>query len=123
MSPPITVVPAPQFAGGVSSAELAPGGWRERIAQLAAGDSLALPPPAVAYLERMRELGFTRRLIDIERDSWILITAHMPDQVPGMMALKQAQLEHEAVRGLYLDLADLVALLDYWGRPSGGTGW
>ena len=33
---------------------------RERIAQLAAGDSLALPPEAVAYLDRMRELGFRR---------------------------------------------------------------
>ena len=29
---------------------------RERIAQLAAGDSLALPPEAVAYLDRLREL-------------------------------------------------------------------
>jgi len=30
---------------------------RERIAQLAAGDSLALPLEAVAYLDRLRELG------------------------------------------------------------------
>jgi hypothetical protein len=29
------------------------------IGRLAAGDSLALPPEAVAYLRRMRELGFT----------------------------------------------------------------
>lgn len=42
---------------------------RERIGQLTAGDSLALPPEVVAYLDRMRELGFRPRLIDIERDS------------------------------------------------------
>jgi DNA-binding transcriptional MerR regulator len=30
---------------------------RERIVQLAAGDSLALPAEAVAYLDRLRELG------------------------------------------------------------------
>jgi DNA-binding transcriptional MerR regulator len=80
---------------------------RERIAQLAAGDSLALPPAAVAYLHRMRELGFRERLIEVERDSWILIAAQMPDEVPALMAVKQAQIEHETLRRLYLDLGDL----------------
>jgi DNA-binding transcriptional MerR regulator len=81
---------------------------RERIAKLAAGDSLALPPEAVAYLDRMRELGFRERLIEVERDSWILITAQMPDEVPAFMAIKQAQIEHEDLRRLYLDVGDLV---------------
>ncbi|SOD98660.1 MerR family transcriptional regulator [Blastococcus haudaquaticus] len=81
---------------------------RERIAQLAAGDSLALPPEAVAYLDRMRELGFRQELIDIERDSWILIAAQIPDQVSAFMAIKHAQIEHETLRRLYLDLGDLV---------------
>ena len=80
---------------------------RERIAQLAAGDSLALPPPAVAYLERMREFGFPERLIEVERDSWILIAAQMPDQVPALMAIKHAQIEHETLRRLYLDIGEL----------------
>ncbi len=80
---------------------------RERIAQLAAGDSLALPPEAVAYLERMRALGFRERLIEIERDSWILIAAQMPDEVPALMAIKHAQIEHETLRRLYLDIGDL----------------
>jgi DNA-binding transcriptional MerR regulator len=80
---------------------------RERIAQLAAGDSLALPPEAVAYLNRMRELGFPERLIEIERDSWILIAAQMPDEVPALMAIKHAQIEHETLRQLYLDVGDL----------------
>ncbi len=81
---------------------------RERIAQLAAGDSLALPPAAVAYVERMREYGFPERLIEIERDSWILIAAQMPDRVADFMAIKHAQLEHDGLRRLYLDLGDLV---------------
>jgi DNA-binding transcriptional MerR regulator len=80
---------------------------RERIAQLAAGDSLALPPVAVAYLTRMRELGFPERLIEIERDSWILMAAQMPAEVPAMMAIKHAQIEHETLRRLYLDVGDL----------------
>lgn len=36
---------------------------RERIVQLAAGESLALPPEAVAYLDRLRELGIPERMI------------------------------------------------------------
>ncbi len=81
---------------------------RERIAQLAAGDSLALPAEVVAYLDRMRELGFPERVIEIERDSWILLAAQMPDQVRGFMALKRGQIEHETLRRLYLDVGDLV---------------
>jgi DNA-binding transcriptional MerR regulator len=80
---------------------------RERIAQLAAGESLALPPEAVAYLDRMREFGFRESLIEIERDSWILIAAQMPDEVPAFMAIKHAQIEHETLRRLYLDVGDL----------------
>jgi DNA-binding transcriptional MerR regulator len=81
---------------------------RERIAQLAAGDSLALPPEAVAYLDRMRELGFRERLVEVERDSWILLAAQMPEQIPAFMAIKQAQLGNEALCRLYLDVGDLV---------------
>ena len=84
---------------------------RKRIATLAAGDSLALPPEVVAYLDRMRELGFLERLIEVERDSWILISAQMPDEVPALMAIKQGQIEHAPLRRLYLDVGDLVFCL------------
>ena len=80
---------------------------RERIAKLAAGDSLALPPEVVAYLDRMRALGFRERLIEIERDSWILIAAQLPEQVPALMSIKQAQVENEQLRRLYLDIGEL----------------
>ncbi|EWT01975.1 MerR family transcriptional regulator [Intrasporangium oryzae NRRL B-24470] len=81
---------------------------RERIAKLAAGDSLALPAEAAAYVERMRELGFAERLVEVERDSWILIAAQMPEAVPALMAIKHAQLEDTDLRRLYLDIGDLV---------------
>jgi len=38
---------------------------RERVAELAVGDRLALPPEAVEYLERLRELG-----VPIVRSRW-----------------------------------------------------
>lgn len=80
---------------------------RSRIAQLTAGDSLALPPEAVAYLDRMRELGFRERIVEVERDSWILIAAQMPEEVPAFMAMKHATLENERLRRLYLAMGEV----------------
>ncbi|MCK9901809.1 MerR family transcriptional regulator [Parafrankia colletiae] len=77
---------------------------RERIAQLAAGDSLALPPEAVAYLDRMRELGLPEQMIEGERDAWILVAAQLPEHMPLYMTLKQQQLDDPATLQLYHDL-------------------
>ncbi len=81
---------------------------RERVAKLAAGDSLALPPEAVAYLDRMRALGFPELLVGGERDSWILVAAQLPEQMPFYMAMKQQQLDDPATVKLYRDLADAI---------------
>lgn len=81
---------------------------RQRIAQLAAGESLALPPEVTAYLARTRELGFHRRVIEIERDSWILAAAQIPEQVPALMAIKRQQIEDPVFRALYLELGEIV---------------
>lgn len=80
---------------------------RVQLRLLAGGDSLALPPSVVAYVNRMRELGFPDRLVEIERDSWILIAAQAPDQVDAMMQIKRAQIEHPLLRQLYRDVGDL----------------
>lgn len=81
---------------------------RERIAQLAAGDSLALPAEAAAYLSRLRELGFSERFIGGERDAWILVAAQLPEQMPLYMEMKQQQLEDPESLGLYRDLAQTI---------------
>jgi len=82
---------------------------RERIAQLAAGDSLALPPEAVAYLDRLRGLGLPEPMIEGERDAWILVAAQLPEQMSFYMTLKQQQLDDPATVELYRDLADAIA--------------
>jgi DNA-binding transcriptional MerR regulator len=79
---------------------------RKRVAELAAGDSLALPPAAVDYVERMRELGLPERAIEMERDAWILVAAQIPDQMPALMALKRDQIESPAVLAMYFDLVE-----------------
>lgn len=74
---------------------------RRRIARLAAGESLALPPEVVEYLARVRELGFDERIVTIERDSWILIQAQMPDAVPELMSIKRAMIEEPGARDMF----------------------
>jgi len=81
---------------------------RERIAQLAAGESLALPPEAVAYLGRLRETGIPEAMVEAERDAWILVAAQLPEQMPFYMAMKSQQLDDPHVVELYRDLADLL---------------
>jgi DNA-binding transcriptional MerR regulator len=81
---------------------------RERIAQLATGDSLALPPEAVAYLDRLRELELPEPMIQGEGDAWILVAAQLPEQMPVYMTMKQQQLDDPATVELYRDLADAI---------------
>lgn len=81
---------------------------RQRIAQLAAGDNLALPPEAAAYLARLREIGLPERLIEGERDAWILVAAQLPQHMATFMALKAAQLDVPEQGDLYRDLAEAI---------------
>jgi DNA-binding transcriptional MerR regulator len=82
---------------------------RERIARLATGDSLALPPDAVAYLDRLRRLELPELLVEGERDAWILVAAQLPELMSFYMTMKQQQLDDPATVELYRDLADAIA--------------
>lgn len=81
---------------------------RRRIAGLAAGDSLALPPAAVAYLGRLRSIGVPEPMVEAERDAWILVAAQLPEQMPFYMRMKEQQLGDPGVRDLYRDLAEVI---------------
>ena len=81
---------------------------RVRIAKLAAGDSLVVPQEVVAYLDRLRELGVSERMVEGERDGWILIAARWPDRIPEWMPDKFAQLEDPQVVRLYRVLGDVL---------------
>lgn len=81
---------------------------RRRIAQLAAGESLALPSEAVSYLGTLREIGVPERMVQAERDAWILVAAQLPEAMPFYMELKQQQIADPGVQELYLDLARVI---------------
>jgi DNA-binding transcriptional MerR regulator len=80
---------------------------RQRIAMLAAGDSLALPPEAVAYLQALRAAGICEEMVDAERDAWILVAAQLPERMPFYMHMKIQQLDDPRVRELYRDLTEV----------------
>ncbi|GIE85633.1 MerR family transcriptional regulator [Actinoplanes regularis] len=81
---------------------------RRQIAQLAAGDHAALPAEVTFYLQRLREIGASERMVQAERDGWILITARWPDQVREWMPAKLAQLEDPRMVRLYRVLSQIL---------------
>lgn len=80
---------------------------RKQIAQLAAGDSLALPPEVVAYLDRLREIEVSEPVVEAERDGWILLAARWPDRIGEIMSGKFAQLDDPQVVRLYRVISEL----------------
>lgn len=67
---------------------------------------MALPPEAVEYLDRLRELDIPERAIEMERDAWILVAAQIPEQMAALMTLKRAQIDDPAVTAMYVDLVE-----------------
>lgn len=80
---------------------------RKQIAQLAAGDSLVLPPEVVRYLDRLRQLGTSERIVEGERDGWILVAARWPDRIREWIPGKLAELEDPRMIRLYRLLSEL----------------
>ncbi|MEV4018398.1 MerR family transcriptional regulator [Nonomuraea angiospora] len=77
---------------------------RERIARLAAGDHLVLPPEVVGFLDRLRALGVDERIVEVERDGWIPLAAHSPERVPQWVARKREQIADPQLVDFYLTL-------------------
>ena len=75
---------------------------RSRIAELSAGDRLFLPEQVVALLDRIQQIGLSPEGVQTERDSWILLAAQYPDQVPQWALQKQAMFNDPGFQHLYL---------------------
>jgi DNA-binding transcriptional MerR regulator len=81
---------------------------RKQIAQLATGDSLTLPPEVTSYLDRLRKIGASERMVEGERDGWILVAARWPDHIREIMPAKHAQLDDPRLVRLYRVLSELL---------------
>jgi DNA-binding transcriptional MerR regulator len=82
---------------------------RKQIAQLTAGDGLGLPPEVTTYLHRLREVGTSERMIEGERDGWLLLAARWPDSIPAIIESKLEELKDPRVVRLYQVLSALTA--------------
>ncbi|WP_291480360.1 hypothetical protein [Corynebacterium sp.] len=79
---------------------------RPRLGRLAAGEQMALPDSVVRYLDRSRDLGVSERYVALERDTWIMVAAQVPDDIEEIMREKRRDLEkpdtvrlHSLLRG------------------------
>lgn len=81
---------------------------RKQIAQLTDGESLALPPEVTSYLDRLRRIGVSERIVEGERDGWILVTARWSDYIREIMPAKHAQLDDPQLVRLYQVLSEVL---------------
>ena len=75
---------------------------RRKIAELAGGERLFLPPEIVAILDELRAMGVRERTVQIERDGWILVAALSPELVPEWVSTKRAALADPEFRRIYV---------------------
>jgi DNA-binding transcriptional MerR regulator len=76
---------------------------RARIAQLRAGDRLFVSAEVADYLDRLRELGVSRRTVQMERNGWILLQSVSPDEAAIWIAEKRDAIGDPEFRALYLE--------------------
>jgi DNA-binding transcriptional MerR regulator len=75
---------------------------RRAIAALDGGESLVLPASVVEYLDRLRAIGISERMVRYERDGWIVVMARARDRIPVWIEEKTALLADAGFCRLYL---------------------
>ena len=76
---------------------------RERIARLRAGDRLFVSTQVADYLDRLLEIGVSRRGVQMERDLWILAQSVSPAAAASWIADNCQALDDPEFRALYAD--------------------
>lgn len=75
---------------------------RERLAQLRAGDRLFVSAEVADYLDRLEELGVSRRAVQMERDGWILMQSVSPNEAAIWLVDKRAAIDDPEFCAIYL---------------------
>ena len=76
---------------------------RERIARLGAGDRLFVSADVADYLDQLRQLGVSRRSIQMERDGWILLQSASPKAAAVWFADKLDAIGDPEFVAIYLE--------------------
>ena len=107
---------------------------RERIARLRRGDRLFVSADVGDYLDHLCELGVSQRMVQMERDGWILLQSASPNEAAIWLADKRDALGDPEFRAIYLEydaafdwspddprLYALVARTQRWMAGQSGT--
>jgi hypothetical protein len=62
----------------------------------------------VAYLDRLREIGASERIVESERDGWILVAARWPDRIREWIPWKFTELDDPRLVRLYRLLSEVL---------------
>jgi DNA-binding transcriptional MerR regulator len=76
---------------------------RDRIARLRGGDRLFVSAEVADFLDRLLEIGVSRRGVQMERDLWILAQSVSPAAAAAWIADKVEALEDPEFQSLYRD--------------------
>jgi DNA-binding transcriptional MerR regulator len=76
---------------------------RQRIARLSAGDRLFVSADVADYLDRLHELGVSRRSVQMERDGWILLRSASPKAAAVWFADKRDAIDDPEFVAIYLE--------------------
>ncbi len=76
---------------------------RQRIARLRAGDRLFVSADVADYLDRLGELGVSQRMVQMERDGWILMQSASPKGAAIWIADKRNALSDPEFCAIYLE--------------------
>jgi DNA-binding transcriptional MerR regulator len=76
---------------------------RERIAQLSGGDRLLVPAEVADYLDRLREVGVSDRLVQMERELWILMHTVSPQEAALWIGDKNNDISDPEFCSIYLE--------------------
>jgi DNA-binding transcriptional MerR regulator len=76
---------------------------RERIAGLRSGDRLFVSADVADYLDHLRELGVSQRMVQMERNGWILMQSVSAKEAAIWLAEKRDALSDPEFRAIYLE--------------------
>ncbi len=76
---------------------------RERIAQISVGDSLFVSAEVADYLDRLRALGVSERMVQMERELWILMQSVSPKEAAIWIADKLELIRDPEFCAIYLE--------------------
>lgn len=79
---------------------------RQQIKRLAGGEALGLPDYVVGFLARMREFGVGEEAVAVERDAWIIVSAHEPEKAKEWVTRKSAMFDDPEFASVYRGLSD-----------------